>query len=73
MDDCEGLLHYGSTSEVARGADKILAEVQQYVHSRQDTTPVVGCDMEVVFSKEEQILLLVETLGEILVGKTRLH
>lgn len=61
MDECERLLHHGTTSEV-RGADKVLAQSQQYIRSEQDTTPVVACSMDVDLSNEGELLLLVENL-----------
>ena len=69
MDECEHLLHHGTTSEVVRKADKILAQAQQYVRSEQDTTPVVTSSMKVDFSHEEDLLDMVDSLGELLVGE----
>jgi len=54
---------------VVRETDKILAHVHQYLHSEQDTSPVVSCDLQVDFSEEHQLMRSIESLGEILVGK----
>lgn len=72
MDDCERLLHHGTTSELVRGADKILVQSQQYIRSEQDTTPVVACSMDVDLSGEEELLQIVDNLGELLLGKVLL-
>ena len=69
INECEKLLHYGTTSEVVKKADKIIAQAQQYAHSEQDTTPVVTCCMEIDFSSEEELIQRVDTLGELLLGK----
>lgn len=68
MDECERLLHHGTTLEIVHEADKILAQSQQYIRSEQDTTPVVACFMDVDFSNEEQLVKLIDSLGELLVG-----
>lgn len=73
MDECERLLHHGTTSELVRGTDKILAQSQQYIRSEQDTTPVVACSMDVDFSSEEELLKIVDNLGELLLGKQILN
>ena len=68
-DECERLHHYGSTSEIVRGADKILVQAHQYIRSEQDITPVVASAMDVDFSSEGELLQLVHSLGELLVGQ----
>ncbi len=67
-DECERLWHYGTTSEIVRGADKVLVQVHQYIRSEQDITPVVACSMDVDFSSEGELLELVHSLGGLLVG-----
>ena len=69
MDECERLLHHGTTSELVRGADKVLVQCQQYIRSEQDTTPVVACFMDVDLSSEGELLDLMENFGELLVGE----
>lgn len=68
-EECERLLHHGTTYEVVREADKILAQSQQYIRSEQDTTPVVACSMDMDFSSEEDLIDIVDNLGELLVGE----
>lgn len=69
MDECERLLHHGTTSELVREADKILVQSQQYIRSEQDITPVVACAMDVDFSSEKELVQLVNTLGQLLFGE----
>ena len=63
------MLHHASAYEVVRDADKILAQTQQYVRSEQDTTPVVASAMDVDFSSEEDLIDLVDNMGELRVGE----
>ena len=71
-DECERLWHYSTTSEIVRGADKVLVQAHQYIRSEQDVTPVVACSMDVDFSYEGELLQLVDSLGELLVGESLL-
>ena len=67
VEDCESLLGE-SPSKVVRHADYILAQAQQYVRSEQDTHPVANDCIGADFSCEEELLQLVEGLGQLRMG-----
>lgn len=71
-EECERLLHHATIPEVVRGADKILAQAQQYIRSEQDATPAVACSMEIDFDTEGELRDLVESFGELILGELRI-
>ena len=47
----------------------LISKVQQQIRSDQDTNPVVSDSIQARFTGEEQLLNMVETLGELKLRK----
>ena len=52
-------------SQVVRQAEMLVAQVQQYVRSDQDTNPVVSDAIQAHFEAKGELLQLAEQLGEL--------
>ena len=62
------MIAFGESSEVATGANKVLVRAQQCVGSEPDAHPVVTAGIEMTFTNESSVSLLVEKIGEIMLG-----